>query len=535
MPPSYRGAWRGVYRAPRSISLSTSQILSAILPRMTLYITTPIYYVNDAPHIGHAYTTVIADVLTRYQRLYGEDTFFLTGTDEHGQKVEAAAKARGVEPQAHCDELVLRFKECWRELNISNDFFIRTTDAFHKEVVQGALQKLFDSGEIYKKDYEGWYSVSEEIFYTEKDLVDGKSPEGKEVQKVTETNYFFRMSHYQERLIEYVQQNPDFVRPAGKKSEVLGFLKQPLNDLCISRPKSRLSWGIELPFDTDFVTYVWFDALLNYVSAIGYGQGAEQEKHFHTWWPHAVHLIGKDILMTHAIYWPCMLMALEIPLPKTIFAHGWWLTADAKKMSKSDGSGVDPFSMRDEIGIDGLRYYFVRDTELGNDAYYSPESIKNRLNSELANKLGNLFSRTVNLICTYHGGVIPESDFAEPDFSEVSPLYNGIRDGVWEKLKDFSLQGATDLLVELLNATNRYLDTTQPWKVAKSDPGLTAPVLSNALHVVCEVSRLFSPVMPEKTLEILRALGEEGGVLPEGEVSLTGRSVVKPAPIFPRV
>jgi methionyl-tRNA synthetase len=367
------------------------------------YITTPIYYVNDTPHIGHAYTTVVADVLTRYHKLFGHEAFMLTGTDEHGQKVQNAARARNLEPQAHVDELVLRFQQIWEELYIKPNFFIRTTMDFHKKCVQDCLQILFDKGQIYQHEYEGWYSVSEEIFYTEKDLVKGKSPTGKEVIQVKEKNYFFPMSKYQSRLIEYIENNPNFIQPAGKRSEVLGFLKSPLSDLCISRPKSRLNWGIELPFDAEYVTYVWFDALLNYASAIGLNQGDSKEKLFKHLWPHAIHLIGKDILMTHAVYWPTMLMALELPLPKTIFAHGWWLNEDDGKMSKSEGPTVSPLDMKNLVGVDAFRYFLTRDIYLGNDAKFSKNLVIARVNAELANNLGNLSARCLNLIDKYFG------------------------------------------------------------------------------------------------------------------------------------
>ena len=301
---------------------------------MSFYITTPLYYVNDTPHIGHAYTTVVCDVLNRYHKLFGEETFFLTGTDEHGQKVENAAAQRGKSAQDHVDEYVQQFQDIWKELQIEEDFFIRTTMEFHKAAVQKCLQDLWDRGEIYEKDYEGLYCESEEMFYTDKELVDGKTPLGNDVQLVKEKNYFFKMSRYQDQLIRHIEDNPSFIQPDVRRNEILGFLKKPLGDLSISRPKSRLKWGIEIPFDTDHVTYVWFDALLNYATAVGLHQ-EEKKEQFERLWPNAIHVIGKDILMTHSVYWTTMLMALQLPLPKQIFAHGWWLTDENEKMSKS--------------------------------------------------------------------------------------------------------------------------------------------------------------------------------------------------------
>ncbi|MGN1365252.1 MAG: class I tRNA ligase family protein, partial [Victivallis vadensis] len=296
------------------------------------YVTTPIYYVNDKPHIGHAYTTILADVLARYYRSLNVDTFFLTGTDEHGQKVEKAAAKRGVSPKQQADETVVRFQELWKRLGITNDRFIRTTDEYHKEVVREILQELYDRDEIYKAEYTGWYCVGCERFYTEKDLVEGKCPEcGREVSAIRESNYFFRMSKYQQWLIDYIQTHPDFIQPAFRANETLGFLKRELGDLCISRPKSRLSWGIELPFDADYVCYVWFDALINYISAVGYRRNQAE---FEKWWPASYHLIGKDIIRFHTIYWPIFLMALDLPLPKQVFGHPW-LLMNGGKMSKS--------------------------------------------------------------------------------------------------------------------------------------------------------------------------------------------------------
>lgn len=473
---------------------------------MDFYITTPIYYVNDAPHIGHAYTTIVADVLTRYHKLFGEKTYFLTGTDEHGQKVQNAALKRDMEPQAHVDELVERFKDIWKNLNIDYDFFIRTTMDFHKSVVQDCLQKLYDKGDIYLHEYEGWYSESEEMFYAERELVDGKSPQGKEVKKITEKNYFFRMSKYHQPLLDHIEQNPEFVRPNGKKNEVLGFLKTPLNDLCISRPKSRLSWGVELPFDSDYVTYVWFDALLNYVTAIGYGQGEEKEALFKEAWPQATHLIGKDILTTHAVYWPTFLMALDIPLPKQIFAHGWWLNEDDAKMSKSEGPVVSPLDMKDIVGVDGLRYFLTREVYLGNDAKFSKSIVVSKLNAELANNLGNLMSRTIKLSSKHFGGV-PKPSQNSAETKELITLATGVAGHVQGKINNMQPNLALEYVVNLLDCTNKYLDTVAPWKLVKGNVEDAAESLYTSLEVLRICGILLSPVMPDKTAELLGRLG----------------------------
>ncbi len=498
---------------------------------MDFYITTPIYYVNDTPHIGHAYTTVVADVLTRYHRLFGEECFMLTGTDEHGQKVQKAAEVRGLEPKAHCDEMVLNFKNIWKELNINYDRFIRTTDDDHKALVQKYLQELYDKGEIYLQEYEGWYSVSEEIFYTEKDLVDGKSPTGKEVQLVKEKNYFFKMSKYQQQLIDHIKANPEFIQPEVKRNETLGFLSKPLGDLCISRPKSRLAWGIEIPFDKDYVTYVWFDALINYVTAI------RDQKSFEGSWKKAIHLIGKDILITHTIYWPPMLMALGLPLPKTIFAHGWWLMGNAK-MSKSEGEVVKPLDMKDIVGVDGLRYFLTRDIILGNDAQFSKDLVVQRVNVELANNLGNLLSRTTQLIHKYFEGKIPDIKIASKDSTALLELAVSTHDKVKSEINEFAPQAAVGHVVELLTEANKYLETQAPWKKAKEDLNAAGETLITALEVLRIAGTLLNPVMPDKTKELLNRIGVDEVSFDGTKISQAlkaGTAIIKGDPLFPRI
>ncbi len=500
---------------------------------MSYYVTTPIYYVNDKPHIGHAYTTVLSDILFRYHKLFEEESFFLTGTDEHGQKIQSTAEKNGITPLEQADKTVLRFQKAWEDLNIKPSFFIRTTMDFHKTFVQECLQDLWDKGEIYSQEYEGLYCVSEEIFYTPKDLVDGKTPQGNTVEKVKETNYFFKMSKYQNQLIDYINKHPDFICPEFRKNEVLGFLKQPLNDLCISRPKSRLRWGIELPFDKDFVTYVWFDALLNYISGVG---GYKESKKFDIYWSEVIHLIGKDILITHCVYWPTMLMALGLSLPKKIFAHGWWLMEN-EKMSKSKGNFVDPLDIKDTVGVDGLRYFLARDIYLGNDAHFSPELVISRINAELANNLGNLFSRTSNLINKYFEGKCPQVS----DLSENSQKLQSQALETADKVKAEILKMAPNLaighIMDLLTATNTYLEREAPWK--KTDKLETAESLYCAVEVIRIATTLLSPVIPEKSKQLLQRLSLEKPQSFENakawDILTPEHTITKGEPLFPRV
>ena len=500
------------------------------------YVTTPIYYVNDRPHIGHAYTTVLADVLARYNRSLGKDTFFLTGTDEHGQKVQNAAEKHGISPQQHCDETVLRFQELWKKLGITCDRFIRTTQAEHKRVVQEVLQDLYDRGEIYKADYTGWYCVGDERFFTEKDLVDGKCPEcGREVTAITESNYFFRMSKYQDWLIDHIKNNPDFILPAFRANETLGFLKKPLADLCISRPKSRLSWGIELPFDKDYVTYVWFDALLNYVSGVGYRTDDEK---FKRWWPATCELIGKDILTTHTVYWPTMLKAMDLPLPKTIFAHGWWLTGN-QKMSKSLGNVVNPMDMIERAGVDAFRYFLMAEMSLGNDANFTEETFISRYNSDLANDLGNLLSRVVKLTIRATGGTIPAAADLNADDQELLDAVKNAVDSMGSSLENYKLDQGIAAVLNAVRAGNRYLEKCAPWTLAKNgETERLHTVLSTAANAIFKVAVLLAPVMPEKMSELVKALGgKDMPVIAElaDHPGISGWVMNDVPPLFPRI
>ena len=502
------------------------------------YVTTPIYYVNDRPHIGHAYTTILADVLACFHRSMGDDTYFLTGTDEHGQKVENAAAKNGVTPQQHADETVVRFQELWQKLGITNDDFIRTTEARHKDVVKEILQDLYDRGEIYKAEYTGWYCVGCERYFTEKDLVEGKCPDcGREVSALKESNYFFRMSKYQEWLIDYIKSHPDFIQPAFRANETLGFLKQPLADLCISRPKARLSWGIELPFDSDYVCYVWFDALINYISAVGYRR---DDAAFARRWPAGCQLIGKDILTTHSVYWPTMLKAMNVEMPKSIFAHGWWLTGNTK-MSKSLGNVVNPMDMIGLVGVDAFRYFLMAEMTLGNDASFTREALLRRYNSDLANDLGNLLSRVVKLTLRA-GGAIPAPGEPTGNEEEFNAAVDTAVSGMKNCLENMKLDQGIAAVLTAVRAGNRYVEQCAPWAMAKNnDTAHLNTVLYTVAANLRRLAVLLAPVMPGKMAELQKALGSGDEVLTIGDLLAgncpdpAGRMVQEIPPLLPRI
>ena len=478
------------------------------------YITTPLYYVNDKPHIGHAYTTILADVLARYHRIMGDDVFFLTGTDEHGQKVQEAAEMRNVEPKIHVDDYVKRFQELWKRLHISHDDFIRTTEPRHTQRVKELLNTLFEKDEIYLDEYEGLYSVSEERFVTEKEVEEG---DFHQIKKLKEKNYFFRMSKYQDKLIQHIESHPEFIKPESRWNEVLGFLRKPLNDLCISRPKSRLSWGIEIPFDHDYVTYVWFDALLNYITAIGWGT---DENMYNKWWPADYHLMAKDILITHAVYWPTMLMAANIPLPKSIFAHGWWLMEESK-MSKSLGNVINPMELIDEFGVDSIRYYLMRDMVLGMDAKFTMGSFIKRYNSDLANDYGNLVNRVTMLIRKHFDGKIPQvGEYNQTDL-ELIAAAKTISQTVRTLIEEMKIHDAVENTISLMRRVNAFLEIKAPWKSIiddSSQQGSAATTLALSADVLRIGSQLLNPIMPEKTQSILDILGASSIPLSETNV-----------------
>jgi methionyl-tRNA synthetase len=512
--------------------------------QQAFYITTPIYYVNDVPHIGHAYTTIAADVLARYWRLRGQDVFFLTGLDEHGQKVQQAAAKAGIEPQAYCDKLAPQFETLWKRLNISHDAFIRTTEPKHKSIVQRYLQELFDNGLIYKDSYTGWYCTFDERFWTEKDVTEGLCPDCKRpVERLSEHNYFFKMGQYQDRLINHIKTHQNFVRPESRRNEVLGFLQtQKLGDLSISRPKSRLSWGIELPFDKQYVTYVWFDALVNYLSALEYKLDQPSVDRY---WPASVHLVGKDILTTHAVYWSTMLMALNLPLPDTIFAHGWW-TVDGEKMSKSRGNVVDPNDMATKYGVYAFRYFLLREVPFGQDGDFSEAALVGRINSDLANGLGNLLSRTLTLIEKFCDGVIPEHIVSSDSDIEQKLTVAGVEafSMADSDIENMAFSKALEQIWQLVRAADQYLEFYSPWTMAK-DPS-KRKLLNSVLYRSADSLRLLAiavyPFMPSTG----EAISQQLGINRDFKVPITfeekqwnclrsGTRIKKAAALFPRI
>jgi len=502
------------------------------------YITTPIYYVNASPHIGHAYTTIVADVLARWARMAGRETFFVTGTDEHGDKIAEAAQKAGITPKAYADGISAQFRSLWPELCITNDYFIRTTDANHVETVRYILQKVYDAGDIYFGAYEGYYCVGCERFYMEKELVDGKCPDHQtEPEHRKESNYFFRMSKYQDWLIKHIQDNPDFIRPERYRNEVLAFLREPLEDLCISRPKTRLEWGITLPFDDQYVTYVWFDALINYVTAVGYPDGPN----FNKFWPQAQHLIAKDILKPHGIYWPTMLKAAGIEPYQHLNVHGYW-NSDSSKMSKSLGNVVKPLDLKDKYGLDAFRYFLLRDMVFGLDSNFSEEAFVSRLNSDLANDLGNLVSRAITMAIKYCGGKIPAAP-AEAMEKKLPDLAKATVAEVENCFADMSLHKALMAIWELISASNKYIVENEPWSLAK-DPANSeklVAIMYRLLESLRAVAIFISPFMPQASEKILHSIGLDAGQkydlgvirsqapLPAGQPLIRGES------LFPRV
>ncbi len=491
------------------------------------FITTPIYYVNDAPHVGHAYTTILADVLSRFHRMAADEVFFLTGLDEHGQKVKQAAQKQGLDPQAHADLLAPRFINLWKKLDIRYDDFVRTTQRRHTRVVQGVMQKVYDAGDIYLGEYQGLYSVAEERFITETEHASGQF---RDVKNIQEKNYFFKMSKYQDRLMAHIQANPDFIQPEHRRNEMLGFLKQPLGDLCISRPKARMDWGIEIPFDHAYVTYVWFDALINYISIPGY---LSDEQKFKKWWPADVHLIGKDILTTHSVYWPTMLFALGLPLPKTIFAHGWWLMGESK-MSKSLGNVVNPLDLMEQYGVDTVRYYLMREMVLGQDANFTIESFIKGVNSDLANDFGNLLNRVSGLIGKNHAKTVPDPGqltAAEEQVKQQALLLPGL---IQPLVSAYKVQEAILTVIDFVKLLNKYLEAQAPWKLAKTDLPAAGRVLYTATEGLRIAAIWLAPVMPAKTAAVLSILGAEGTTAGWGQLK-PGTVLKEHPPLFPRI
>ena len=464
------------------------------------YITTPLYYVNDEPHIGHAYTTILADVISRIKKVQKHDVFFLTGTDEHGQKVQEAAEKRNVSPKSHVDEYVERFKNTWEKLDINYDYFIRTTDENHQNKVKKILHDLYNKGEIYFDEYEGLYSVSEERFITQKEMEEGNF---REIKKIKEKNYFFKMSKYKSKLIDHIKKNEKFILPKSRRNEILGFLNNDLNDLCISRPKSRLSWGIELPFDKDYVTYVWFDALINYISAIGY---SDNEEKFNYYWPANYHLMAKDILTTHCVYWPTMLMSCNISLPKTIFAHGWWLIDDTK-MSKSLGNVIKPLDLADKYGSDALRYYLMRNMVLGQDASFTIDSFNERYNSDLANDYGNLVNRIIILISKNFNDKIPKKNKLDLIDTNLIKNVEKLRDDSIKNFKNLKIHDGIESAICIFRLINKFLEDKAPWKSIKENKDLASTTIYLSAESLRIGTMLLYPIIPQKSQLVLITLG----------------------------
>jgi len=506
----------------------------------TFYVTTPIYYVNDVPHIGHAYTTVAADVISRYKRLSGYDVFFLTGTDEHGQKIEMAAEKQGVTPKQLADKVVERFKNLWIKLNISYDKFIRTTDDYHKKSVQYIFKKMMDNGDIYQGEYEGWYCTPCETYWTETQLLDGNCCPScrRETTRLKEPSYFFKMSKYQDALLKHIEENPDFIKPASRRNEIISFIKEGLRDLSVSRVSFK--WGVQVPDDPKHVIYVWIDALTNYISALGY---PNEDDLFGKYWPADFHIVGKDILRFHTVYWPTMLMSIGVPLPKSVFAHGWW-TVEGQKMSKSLGNAIDPNWLVDKFGVDQIRYFLMREVPFGLDGDFSFKALIHRINGDLSNDLGNLLNRTLGMLNRYFDGVVQPYVVGDPEDDRIAELIVSTFKEMDKNLQDLAFNKALGTIWELVSALNKFIDTMAPWNLAK-DPS-KRDRLGSVLYVVLDGIRALSlmlyPFMPNTAIEMRRQLNTKREIykstfeeLCKVRVLESGQKIGEVKQLFPRI
>ena len=508
------------------------------MEKETFYISTPIYYPSDKLHIGHAYCTTIADSMARYKRLTDVDVLFVTGSDEHGQKIQRKAAEQNITPKEYVDKIVAGFQALWEKLNISNDEFIRTTEKRHYNVVQEIFKKIYDKGDIYKSTYEGLYCTPCETFWIERQLVDGKCPDcGRPVETVQEESYFFRMSKYQDRLLQFIEDNPDFIQPVSRKNEMINFIKGGLEDLCISR--TTFDWGIPVPIDNKHVIYVWFDALSNYLTAAGYLSDTEK---FNKFWPADIHLVGKEIVRFHTIIWPIILMALELELPKKVYGHGW-LVVDGDKMSKSKGNVIDPVALIDEFGADSIRYFLLREINLGLDGNFSREALIQRINADLANDLGNLLHRTLSMVNKFNGGLVKNTKVLEDVDTELIALAQNTVKQYQDSMDKMEISVAIRTVWNLISRSNKYIDLTGPWALAKdeSKQERLQTVMYNLIESLRIISVLIAPFMPNTAPKIWKqlGLGEFSKVkfkdIKEWGTVMTETKVEQPEQIFPRI